>query len=482
MKFFKNIWIPAAVLLLSAGFTSCNDDDEYFDPEYSDTEITVTKVFLEDPESSVPDREVTFARLGQTLRLEGSGFMGLKKVYVNGYDTYFNRAYVTDNSMIVSLNSKTPIIDADDEVRNTIRLVKDNTETVYEFIIRAATPTITSISNTLPQAGETVTVYGTGLQETTKLTLPGGIEVTDITSDNVDGEWYSFTMPSGVTEAGCIYSEGANGFAQTPDYFNNSNCMIINFDGIGTQGSWGSSNKDDDGNIKAGVSMVYPEDLVNDPLGTGRGLCFQVVPERLLNEGGIVSGKPRATECWTAGNDDTADDWTRMFDYIPGDTPLTDVALQFDVYTDGPWTATGQLEIVMINNYNFAGVGSDDDNSKGMTAFFVPYIQNGEIVPFKVDNWTTVTIPFSEFAKYKAALADDELAVKPTFQNVVDDRNAASYRNFGMGFVNTDFELGGVEIVSSLFNGPRIYTDNWRVVPCKTTTISDYPEDEEVDE
>ena len=82
-------------------------------------------------------------------------------------------------------------------------------------------------------------------------------------------------------------------------------------------------------------------------------------------------------------------------------------------------------------------------------------------MPFTTEGWTTVTIPLSEFGKYKALLEDKE-AVAPTFQTVIDDRLAATYPNFGMGFVNT-----------------KIYVDNWRIVPCKNVVISDYPEDEE---
>jgi hypothetical protein len=76
--------------------------------------------------------------------------------------------------------------------------------------------------------------------------------------------------------------------------------------------------------------------------------------------------------------------------------------------------------------------------------------------------------------KYAALIADSE-ETDPTFQTVIDDRNAASYRNFGFGFVNTDFTYNKIDYVSSLFNGPKIYIDNWRVVPCKSFTISDYP-------
>lgn len=457
------------MLLLPTVFISCNKDDEYFDEKYQSTPITVTQVYLEDYESSVPDRPITYARLGQLIRIEGSGFYGMKKVYINGYDTYFNRAYVTDNSMLVSINSDTPVSDAEPEERNIIRFVKNSTELSYNFTIRAASPTITSISNTLPAAGEKVTVYGTGLEETSKVILPGSIEITTGIESDEDGEWYSFTMPSGVTTGGSIYSEGANGQAATPAYFNNADCMILNFDGSGTQGFWSWSETG---------SMINADDLVTDPVsGSNRGKCLQLIPERLIAAGGIMSGKPRASECWTAGNDDAADDWSRMYQYIPKETPLTEVALQFDIYVaeNEPWSNCGHIQINLFNNFNFAGIGSDDDGSSNQVAFYVPYIQDGEIVPFYTEGWQTVTIPFSEFNKYATLIADKET---PTFEDVVTDRNSASYRNFGIGFVNTDFTYKDVTVKSNTF-ATHIYLDNWRVVPCKDIIISDYPEDEE---
>ncbi|MDO4164357.1 MAG: glycan-binding surface protein [Bacteroides sp.] len=468
MKTTKYIWL-LCMFLLPTVLTSCNDSDDYFSDDAQSTPISVTQIYLEDYESSVPDRAVTFARLGQLIRIEGSGLYGMRAVYINGYDTYFNRAYVTDNSMLITINSNTPVADAEEEDRNIIRLVKDNTELSYSFTIRAASPTVTSVSNTLPKAGETVIVYGTGLEETTKVTLPGGTEITTGIESDEDGAWYSFTMPSGITESGSIYSEGANGQAATPAYFNFDECMILDFDGNGTQGYWSWSETG---------SMINADDLVDDPVaGSDRGKCVQIIPERLITAGGVMSGKPRASECWTAGNDNEADDWSLMYSYIPAETSLTEVALQFDVYVseDDPWTGCGQIQICLFNNFNFAGIGSDDDGSSNQVAFYVPYIQSGEIIPFYTEGWQTVTIPFSEFNKYATLIADSE---SPTFADVVTDRNAATYRNFGMGFANTDFTYDGVSVTSSTFT-TRIYLDNWRVVPCKSITISDYPEDEE---
>ncbi|MFR1082482.1 MAG: glycan-binding surface protein [Bacteroides cellulosilyticus] len=467
MKSLKYIWI-LCLSCLAAGLTSCNEEDKYFDSKYQSTKIVVDQIYLEDYESSVPDRPVTFARLGQLIRVEGSGLYGMKKVYTNGYETYFNRAYVTDHSMLIQINSNTPVEDAEEADRNKIRFVKDDATLEHPFIIRAASPTITGISNTLPKDKEKVTVYGTGLQETTKVTLPGGIEITaDIESDE-DGEWYSFIMPENYSGSGSIYSEGANGQAATPAYFNFADCMILDFDGNGSQGFWSWSETG---------SMINADDLVEDPYDSGRGKCVQIVPERLL-KAGVISGKPRVSECWTAGNDDAADDWSRMYSYIPATTPLTEVALQFDVYVPEAWSGTGHLQISLFNNFNFGGIGSDDDGASNQVAFYVPWIQEGAIVPFSTTGWQTVTIPFSQFNKYATMIEDKE---SPVFQNVVEDRNAATYRNFGMGFVNTDFTYQDVSITSTAFSS-RIYLDNWRVVPYKTVTISDYPEDEETTE
>ena len=222
--------------------------------------------------------------------------------------------------------------------------------------------------------------------------------------------------------------------------------------------------------------MINKDDLADDPLFSGRGKCLQIVPDRLL-ETGIPFGKSRATECWTKGTGDETADWSRMYAFIPEETSLTDIAFQFDVYVPDAWSNTGQIQICLMNNFNFLGVGSDDDGQR--TAFFVPYINDGKMVPFRTESWQTVTIPFSEFGAYAKALGDSE-TIDPTFRTIVEDRLAATYQNFGMGFVNTDFTLQGINIESTLFN-QKIYIDNWRIVPCAKISVSDFNDEEEND-
>ena len=65
-KLYKSNW-KFGILALTILLASCNEDNEV-------GPISIHKVYLEDAGSSVPDREVSFARLGQLIRIEGSGF------------------------------------------------------------------------------------------------------------------------------------------------------------------------------------------------------------------------------------------------------------------------------------------------------------------------------------------------------------------------------------------------------------------------
>lgn len=448
MKAIKYMW-TLCLAVVALGFTACKDDDDS-----QSTQMTISQVYLENVnDTENKDRAVDFARLGQLIRIEGQGFNGLKKILINGYETYFNNALMTDNNIWVTLNANTPVDKAEENVRNTITLIKDGTQLVYPFTIRAAAPGITSVDNTLPKAGETVTVYGSNLQETTKVTLPGGIEITSgITSDE-EGKFYSFTMPDGVTESGSITSEGANGTAVTPAYFNDFNCFITDFDGKGELGSWSATFSSDD--------------LVDDPLNTGRGkvVCFT----------GLDAGSNSLL--WaTAGNDNANDDWTaRMYKYIPEETSAADVAIQFDIYVPEAWEGSGQLEFSLQNNLSNYGYGSGctkySNQYYNTATVWVPWLnEDGKTTAFTTgDRWQTITIPMTAFGNY-----DPEKAPDVTFQQICQDRNAGSYRNFLMLFVNQDLEFSeDLTIKASAFT-QKIYIDNIRVVNTTAITVSDF--------
>lgn len=439
------------IFVCSMGLVSCSDNDDN-----ANTAITITKVFLEDATSAVPDREISFVRLGQLIRIEGSGFSELRKVYINGYSTYFNPVYVSDNSMIIRVSSSTPTTEADPEQRNKIRFVKDGTETTFDFDIRASAPSISSVSNTLPSEGESITIFGQGLTEINKIIFPGDIIVTTNIISDEDGEYCIVQMPAGVSEdGGSILVEGSNGGAYSPAYFNFKKGVILDFDGHGTQGAWGSSE-----------SMIQTSDLESAVIGEGITSKGNYVPHRPARIASFAAAKNRCSEVWTAGNG--VDDWRgQLSSYIPASTKADKVAFQFDIYVPEEWTGTGFLKICLVNGFN-GGEWS------GLCYNFVPWLVNGKTVPYQTAGWTTVTIPFSKF--YKFASGDF------TFEDVLAEREAANYANFGIYFENSNIKLSNVtgssadsetELESSA-TSVKVYTDNWRIVSLETPTYSDF--------
>lgn len=450
----KNYWKTLTFLgliVFAIQFTSCTNNDA------SGGIITVNKVFLEDVNSSVSDREVSFARLGQTIRIEGSGFSNLKKVYINGFSTYFNIVYISDTSFLISISKDTPTLEANADVRNTIRLVNDNQEITFPFEIRSSAPTITDISNTLPKAGEKITVYGTGLTEVSKVTFPGDIvTTTGITSDK-DGKFFTVIVPNGVSDTGgSLLIKCSNGGAYSPAYFNFKKGVFFNFNDKGAQGYWGTT-----------TSMIIPSDLESASTGLVNTSQGMYVPHRPARIASFDAAKNRCTEVWTSGSS-TEDNWRALLTpYIPASTPLDQVALQFDIYVPNIWKDTGFLKICLINNFN-------GGEWTGGCYNYVPWIVDGKVKEFQTTGWTTVTIPLSKIYAYSDATKNY------TFESILAYREAATYKNFGVYFENSDIKLKDITGVDSTTEfaskatSINVATDNWRIVSLKTPVYNDF--------
>lgn len=439
---FKNL---CGLLVIAMLFIACDDDTSV------SNEIAIEKVFLQDVNSTVQDREVTFARLGQLLRIEGRGFTGLKKVYINGFETFFNTVFISDNSMLIQVSADTPTIDAEESDRNTIRFVNNSFDVIFPFEIRSAAPRITNISNTLPNPGEEITVYGTGLIEVTKVIFPGDVEVTTgITYDEEDGEFFTVTVPSGISDmGGAIFIETNNGGAYSPAYFNYKQGLILNFDGVGGIGEFGNTIRQDEllsasigeGNVSQG-NYVYHGPTDGTPFGAGSN---------------------RNSEVFTTGSESWRTQYTPL---IPADTPLELVGFQFDVYVPQPWEGSGFIQILLINNFN-------GGEWNGGVYNYVPWVVDGEVEAFQTTGWTTVTVPLTDFYSF----AD---GAEYTFENVIALREAATFKNFGFFFNNSDILLSNITrgasdvVFPSSDTSVEVYTDNWRLVSLEVPVISDF--------
>jgi hypothetical protein len=458
--FSKNsFWGTSLLVSLFVGsfaFTACNPKEDF-----SSTPIRVDSIFLENAASAVKDRKVTFARLGSLIRINGEGFQGVKKVYINGYETYFSPTMVTDHDLIINVAGKTPTIEADSTVRNTIRIVKDGASLTYKFQIRSSAPTISSISNTMPAVGDTITINGSGLVEISKIIFPDSVVVTKGIVSSKTGSYCKVAMPAGVSaNGGSLLIEGSNGGVYSPAYFNCTTGLILNFDGVGSQGYWGWS---------ATGSMMNAADLESAVIGTtgvkSQGKYCAHRPSRLTQ---FAASKNRCTEIWTAGNG--VDKWREKYTtLIPASTPVNAFAFQFDIYVPQTWTNTGFLKICLINSFN-------GGEWTGKCFNYVPWVTNGVVVPFQTTGWVTVTIPFSSFYAYSDANSTF------TFENILSARETSNYQNFGIYFENSDIKLSNITgntkdantTLSSSATSVSVYTDNWRVVPINTPTYQDY--------
>ncbi len=456
-KIFKNIWLLMGFVIIASLAVSCDDDT---DP-HAGTKVIVDKIYLQDAESSVPDREVDFVRLGQTIRVEGSGFLGMRRIYVNGYETYFNPVLLSDNSMLLQVSGKTPTVEAEEDERNTIRFVKASTETTHNFLVRDAAPSISSISHTMPLAGEEITIFGSGLIEINKVVFPGDIEVTEGIESDEKGKFIVVTVPAGITESGSLFVVGANGAAYSPAYFNFKEGLILDFDGNGAHDFWGD-----------GESMIQDTDLLSDVIGDVN-----------VSQGTYVAHRPERVETFSQAANRRSEVWASPADWrsdyagiISPDKPVTELAFQFDIYVPEPWANTGILKVLLINNYN-------GGEWAGYTYNYIPWLENKEVVPFQTEGWTTVTIPFNKMY----AFSDPKEGETFTFDNILVAREEATYSHFGFFFDNPDFTLADVtgsssdedvEFESSPFKG-QVYTDNWRIVPLDKPVYSDFPDEED---
>lgn len=436
--------IPVLLGMLSAaGLTACSNNDD----DTSSLPMKIAAVYLEDAQSgSGTDRLVEFARLGQTIRLEGSGFLGLKKIYINGYETYFNPVFVTESNIWVSVSGETPTVEAGEAVRNTIVLEKGGqARLVHPFQIRAAAPTVASISHTMPQAGDLITLRGTGLQGVTAVTFPGNVTVTEgITSDDEGGEFCTVTVPEGVSgDGGSLLVSCANGGAYSPACFNFKKGLYQNFDDVNSY-SW-ASGIDDAGTPLTDVIPSTGE----KPQSQGGYQCF--------NSAGASIAANSDVRYWT-----NSSSWpTALLAVIPAATAAADCGVQMDIYVEGQWSS-GVIRMVMAD-----GSGTDR-----YCMIYRPWYVNGAAATFENPRkWFTVTFPFADSEDYKGK----------TFGDVVASMANASYKQSGPWFHNIGVPgaSGQPAIVEPEATNVKIYFDNLRVVPLNAPAFSDFPDEDD---
>ncbi|HEY2722974.1 MAG TPA: IPT/TIG domain-containing protein [Chitinophagaceae bacterium] len=191
-----NFWIPVVFLL--ALFASCKKYDIIgFTPGsgaptissvhtwyksdttvYYDTIITydasgnITQTIQPRSNKVVPFDSVTTAgNLGQYYIIYGSNLGSTSSITFNGFSAYFNRALITDNSIVVQVPSKTPYYGS--QATDSLVVKTLNGSVAYKFTILSPPPSPTSYSNFNFSTGSEITLTGVGFASVTSVSIAG---------------------------------------------------------------------------------------------------------------------------------------------------------------------------------------------------------------------------------------------------------------------------------------------------------------------
>jgi hypothetical protein len=418
----KKILNITFVALLALCMASCAEDTNK-----QATGGTPVVQYVRALSATLPDNLVESEYLGARLAIIGTGLAGVNKVMFNDVQAILNPAYVTENSIIVSIPTAIPGIKED-----KIRLYTSEALCEYAFEVKVPAPAVAAMDCEWKAEGETATITGQYFvnDDATPLTVTftGGVAA-EIKSSTVNS--ITLTVPNGAQE-GPVTVTSVYGASKSAFWYKDSRNIILNF------------NADD-----------YPDYGYYFGWHGGTGIS----DENGINGTYLTFGGSMDDETWDDGKFGF-EVWT----YLPTDPDFFDAskpdnyALKFEVRVPDAWSAAALQVIftgaddVMLNWQNGNGLTfnskwgaangylADDTWPRGL---WNPWASTGT---YQNSEWATVTIPMSDF-KYNKNGA----AVTP---------NGAGHFSGITLFVNG----GGVKGTPCT---PTIHIDNVRIVPVK---------------
>jgi hypothetical protein len=171
----------------------------------------------------------------------GSNLGSTTEVMFNGYVAYFNRALITDKSIIVAIPLAVPTTGA--AATNKITVVTTHGKVDYGFTTLTPPPTIATISDYDFWTGSKITLTGIGFGTVTGVTLTGSTAPIAI-SDQTDSQ-ITLTFPSIVVNSGNLVfsysSAGKTATETTKEVFNNLDNAYQIFVNNAFQNAWGDA-------------------------------------------------------------------------------------------------------------------------------------------------------------------------------------------------------------------------------------------------
>jgi hypothetical protein len=119
------------------------------------------------------DSTTTAGALGNYYLIEGKNLGSATTITFNGYTAYFNRAYSTDNSILVQIPSLTPYYGP--QANDSLVVTTEHGVAYYKFTILPPPPTVSSYSDFdfTSTGGFQMTLKGVGFATVTGVTLDG---------------------------------------------------------------------------------------------------------------------------------------------------------------------------------------------------------------------------------------------------------------------------------------------------------------------
>jgi hypothetical protein len=359
--------------LITVLVSSCKKTDDTYNPLHIDAVWTNML-------DTVP-HVITSAYLSQWIRVNGTGFTGLQAVLCNGISVSVYPTYVTDTDITFQLPSS--LLTGDDvtidSLNNTIMLVTNHGSVTYNFIIRDENkePSITSVSYTMPNVGDSIYLIGSYLSHTTEVYFPAESGYVSANFRVINKTRIKVQVPVGAGAAGAIkhISDEAAAAVFSPQYmYYKTGIFLHSFkESAMVSGGYGNLGFYDATSLAAATGLSSnPDSAVSIPVTETN------VAVATGNDVKVGYFKFLANIGFTKVIDNGGS--------IVGTTSLENLAVQFDLYMNQPWKS-GAIALRMNKNVNGANAS---------------YIYN--ITPWTSDDpvnfddgWTTVTVPFSSF-------------------------------------------------------------------------------------
>ncbi len=190
-----------------------------------------------------PFDSVTAAgNLGWYYAIHGTNLGSTSSITFNGLSAYFNRALITDTTLIVQVPSKTPYYGP--QANDSLVVTTLHGKAYYLFTILPPPPTPTSYSNFNFSAGSQITVTGVGFSSVTSVNVVGasGSGTTSIISQNDSVLVLQFNATT-ITRGNLVFTYNSGGTStmepatqELVDLDNNYQVFIDN--SLNGWGSW----------------------------------------------------------------------------------------------------------------------------------------------------------------------------------------------------------------------------------------------------